>query len=559
MTLPVYTPSTSETFATYGELDGGAIVQPVLAPTDVIPQFGGLEVSTSSTTLQALTDAVLYLTDYRYASSDGLAAQLLAISSLRDVLDAFDAPELPSARQIDAAMNDYIAELTAMQNDDGGFPYWLRGQPSEPFNTIHATHALIVARDAGYAVPADPIARGVDALGAIEQFFDPGLDEPTKWTLRAYALHVRALAGQADPAGAQALYAEADDELPLDALAWLWPVIEDADTDAAIEQRLANVAVDTAGAVTFTTGITDDGAAVTLASDRRTDGLILDALLAVRPESDLVAKVVRGLQAGQGEDGRWENIQENAFILLALRHYFDAFEGTDPNFVARVWVGERYAGGQEFAGRSTTTNVISIPTADVIAANDAGVTVGHEGAGRLYYRIGLRTAPASLDLAALDRGFVVARTYEAVDDPADVTRDADGTWHVRAGARVRVRLTMVAESQRTHVALVDPVPAGLEIVNPTLATSQEAPATEDEATDDGPDETLWWGPWFDHQNVRDDRAEAFAGYLGAGVYDYSYIAQATTPGRFVVPPTRAEEIYAPETFGRAATDRVVVN
>ena len=358
VSLPVYTPSTSETFATYGELDGGAIVQPVLAPTDVIPQFGGLEVSTSSTTLQALTDAVLYLTDYRYASSDGLAAQLLAISSLRDVLEAFDAPELPSAGEIDAAMNGYIAELTAMQNDDGGFPYWLRGQPSEPFNTIHATHALIVARDAGYAVPADPITRGVDALGGIEQFFDPGLDEPTKWTLRAYALHVRALAGQADPAGAQALYAEAGDELPLDALAWLWPVIDDADTDAAIEQRLANVAVDTAGAVTFTTGITDDGAAVTLASDRRTDGLILDALLAVRPDSDLVAKVVRGLQAGQGEDGRWENVQENAFILLALRHYFDAFEGTDPDFVARVWVGERYAGGQEFAGRSTTTNVI---------------------------------------------------------------------------------------------------------------------------------------------------------------------------------------------------------
>jgi uncharacterized protein YfaS (alpha-2-macroglobulin family) len=279
----------------------------------------------------------------------------------------------------------------------------------------------------------------------------------------------------------------------------------------------------------------------------------------VRPDSDLVAKVVRGLQAGQGADGRWDNVQENAFILLALRHYFDTFEATAPSFVARVWVGDRYAGGQDFAGRSTTTNVISIPTADVIAATDAAVTVNHEGTGRLYYRIGLRTAPASLDLVALDRGFAVARTYEAVDDPGDVTRDADGTWRIRAGARVRVRLTMVAESQRTHVALVDPVPAGLEIVNPTLATSQESPAADDGAPVDGGNETWWWGPWFDHQNVRDDRAEAFAGYLGAGVYDYSYIAQATTPGRFVVPPTRAEEIYTPETFGRAATDRVVVN
>src|SRR6185436_4122893 len=151
----------------------------------------------------------------------------------------------------------------------------------------------------------------------------------------------------------------------------------------------------------------------------------------------------------------------------------------------------------------------------------AGVTISHDaesenGSGRLYYRIGLRTAPADLRSEALDRGFVVARSYEAVEAPGDVTRDADGIWHIKAGATVRVRLTMVAESQRTHVALVDPLPAGLEIVDPALVTSQEAPATDDGATDDGGDETWWWGPWFDHQNVRDDRAEAFAGYLGAG-------------------------------------------
>ena len=52
--------------------------------------------------------------------------------------------------------------------------------------------------------------------------------------------------------------------------------------------------------------------------------------------------------------------------------------------------------------------------------------------------------------------------------------------------------------------------------------------------------------------------EAFASLLWEGVYTYRYMARATTPGRFVVPPPRAEEMYAPETFGRGATDRVVV-
>lgn len=58
--------------------------------------------------------------------------------------------------------------------------------------------------------------------------------------------------------------------------------------------------------------------------------------------------------------------------------------------------------------------------------------------------------------------------------------------------------------------------------------------------------------------MRDERVEAFTSLLWEGVYSYSYTARATTPGSFVVPPTKAEEMYAPETFGRGASDRVVV-
>ncbi len=177
--------------------------------------------------------------------------------------------------------------------------------------------------------------------------------------------------------------------------------------------------------------------------------------------------------------------------------------------------------------------------------------------GRLYYRLGLRYAPDDLDLDPLDRGFVVQRSYEAIDDPEDVTRDADGTWHIKPGAEVRVRLTMVADSRRTHVALVDPMPAGFEALNPALATTPPIPIEEFE--DAGFARfTFWWWQWFEHQNLRDDRAEAFASLLWAGTYDYTYVARATTPGTFVVPPSKAEEIYAPETFGRSGSDTVIV-
>ena len=69
----------------------------------------------------------------------------------------------------------------------------------------------------------------------------------------------------------------------------------------------------------------------------------------------------------------------------------------------------------------------------------------------------------------------------------------------------------------------------------------------------------WWRQnWFEHQNFRDERAEAFCSLLWEGVYNYSYVARATTPGQFVVPPAKAEEMYHPETFGRTGTDFVRV-
>jgi uncharacterized protein YfaS (alpha-2-macroglobulin family) len=113
---------------------------------------------------------------------------------------------------------------------------------------------------------------------------------------------------------------------------------------------------------------------------------------------------------------------------------------------------------------------------------------------------------------------------------------------------------MVADNRRYNVALVDPLPAGLEPINPALEVSQSIPSDPAAA----PYGWWWGGSWFEHQNLRDSRAEAFTSYLWDGVYNYSYLARATTPGEYVVPPAKAEEMYSPEDFGRSGTDRVIV-
>jgi hypothetical protein len=369
--------------------------------------------------------------------------------------------------------------------------------------------------------------------------------------------------GDLDIAEAKKILSEAGgaDKLTMEAVGWLLYTLSgdkgSAKQVVTIHRLLDNRATETAATAHWTTSYSD-GAHLILHSDRRADGIILEALMLDRPKSKLVPKVVRGLLAHR-KAGRWTNTQENVFVLLAMDRYFHTYEKVTPNFVSRLWLGDRYAGDHAFKGRQTDKHHLDIPMS-FLAANLKGgaddLVLQKDGKGRLYYRIGMTYAPKSLWLAPEDHGFAVVRSYEAVDDPKDVVRQKDGSWRIKAGAQVRVRLNMVAEARRYHVALVDPLPAGLEPENPALAVTGTIPQDPKQQ----PRGRFWWWTrtWYEHQNLRDERVEAFTSLLWAGVHEYTYVARATTPGNFVVPPAKAEEMYFPETFGRSASDRVIV-
>jgi uncharacterized protein YfaS (alpha-2-macroglobulin family) len=486
---------------------------------------------------------------------------VLAVAALKDVLAAFQAKGMPEPKELVAAVDRDIEKLARMQADDGGFSFWGRGWPSWPYVTIHVTHALERARLKGFTVPKATLSRAREYLQNIESHLDPKMSIECKRILRAYALYVLKVGGTPLPRKAKALVDEAGiDKLPLEALAWILPTLAEdkgaAATVAKIHRHFGNRVAETAADAHFVTSY-DDGAYLLLHSDRRADALILEALVDTDPKSDLVPKLVRGL-LDHRKAGAWSSTQENSFVLLALDRYFAEYEKITPDFVARAWLGKSFAGDHKFKGRTTERHHIDVPMKWLVdAGGEDDLVLEKKGKGRMYYRVGMRYAPKDLKLPPYDAGFVVERQYEAVDDPKDVRRDADGTWHIAAGARVRVRIKMVAEARRYHVALVDPLPAGLEAQNPVLATTGALPA--DPKGDESAKGFWWWfRPWYEHQNMRDERVEAFASLLWDGVHDFDYIARATTPGRFVVPPPKAEEMYHPETFGRGSGDIVIV-
>ncbi|HEU0051537.1 MAG TPA: hypothetical protein VFQ39_00125, partial [Longimicrobium sp.] len=506
--LPVWTPATSEAFATYGTFEEGSTTLPLQVPADAIPAFGGLEVTTSSTALQELTDALLYLVRYPFECAEQVSSRIMAVAGLRDVLTAFRADEMPSPDSLAASVEKDVRALTAMQNGDGGFGFWRRGDESWPYVSIHAAHALTRAKEKGYPVPQSALDASLGYLRRVPANVPSWYPPEVKRALEAYALYVRDRMGDAGAAaGVRRLVAANGRSLTLEEQGWLLSAAAgDAGLRAeadSLRRWIGNRATETASTATFATRYTE-GEYLLLHSARRTDAIVLEALLRADPQNELVTKTVRGL-LGHRVRGRWDNTQENSWVLLALDRYFRVYEGQTPEFVARVWLGDRYAGGHTFSGRSADRALVSVPMRALAEENPSTVTIGKEGPGRVYWRAGLRYAPRDLDVTPLDAGFVVERGYAAVDDSADVVRGEDGRWRVKAGARVRVTVRMTAPSRRLHVALVDPLPAGFEPVNPELQGSQPSPGGAASGGIVGEGRYGWWRPWWhDHQNLRDD-------------------------------------------------------
>ncbi|MBK9072953.1 MAG: hypothetical protein IPL79_18430 [Myxococcales bacterium] len=545
-TLQVVAPATTQAVAVYGELDAGVAWQALTVPDAIHADVGGFELSLASTQLQALTDAYLYLATYAYECGEQISARMLATHALNDVLSAFgsEGALAPQALATQALHDD--KRLAALQANDGGFSFW-PGDASDAFVSVQVAHALVATGRNAHARAA-----AMAYLKKLTMAARSGVARDKRTTAGtdtlAYAFYVRRLAGEA--IGTElARYLAANKPQTASVATRALTVLAIGNDPTLAAQRRALVvslgnSLSQTASVAHATEQATRGEHLFLQSSARTNALVLLAMLSVDKTSPALPKLARGLLAAKSA-GRWRSTQENLWVLLALRAYFDAFEGAVPAFTARGWVGDGLAVEQKFAGRQLETRRALLPWTELGAdARQLDIAIAKEGAGRLYYRLGIRYAPQSSVTAAAAAGFVVERTYAAIDDAADVVRAADGTWRIKLGARVAVHVMTRATARRDQVAVVDHLAGGLQAINGGLATSERGGVARP--------------AWANYQAIRMDRVETFAGSLTAGLHGVSYTARAMTPGRFTAAPARAEEMYAPEVFGHSASDLVIV-
>jgi uncharacterized protein YfaS (alpha-2-macroglobulin family) len=556
-------PAVLETVAVYGTSERN-VAEQLGDLRGMRDDSGGLEVTLASTALVGLGSELRSLSEYPYGCTEQLVSRLLPLVPLSELARDFGLKRPPNA---DAVIEKLVADIIARQRDDGGFGMWPEVSESSPWVTPYALWVLDESAKRGVKVPKSVLERGRKFLrSSLAKSFDK---QPAT---AAFTLDVLAMQGQRD-SGYEARLLEQIETLPTFARGLLLHALAVGKSER-LPELLKRVEADLR-IVGNTAAVNENlGSryAVLMDSPVRSSAIVLRGILAAAPKHPLVEPLVRGLLSARGKTG-FRTTQEGAFALLALDAYRRAREPKAPNFVARAWFGERPVVTLE-ARRSSTSPVTGKATmAELLKAPGGVLAFEKDGTGALHYEARLAYAPRDLPSTALDLGFFVRKVQRRVD-PSELggLRSAISERSEErfvAGDLVVTDLLVVAPGAREYVAIDDPLPAGFEAVDSSLATNVLPPPLRrrDDLACDGCEPEADAGELAQgqaylslhhRQELRDDRVQYFIDHMPAGVARFRYLARATSAGRFVVPPTKAEAMYEPEILGRTAASIVEV-
>src|ERR1044072_7698092 len=96
-----------------------------------------------------------------------------------------------------------------MQNENGGFGFWQRGNESWPYLSIHVAHALARAKQEKFDVPKATLDKSQEYLRKIESNIPSYYSVEVRRAIVAYALYGRAQRGDPGRARSRNLIAEA--------------------------------------------------------------------------------------------------------------------------------------------------------------------------------------------------------------------------------------------------------------------------------------------------------------------------------------------------------------
>ena len=416
-------------------------------------------------------------------------------------------------------MQAAVARLVNRQSGNGAFGLWSAyGDDSNLWLSSYVTDFLLRAREKGFEVPEDVLVSGLDYLRNMVGNA-PDIEAGSGQDM-AYALYVLARAGRA-PVG-DLKYLTDTQASTTSARRWRAPrwraalamLGDTARADVAFAS--ANAALMTAVETTTNRGYRPDYGSVL-----RDASAILALATDAKAKPEVISTAMSAIEVERARTS-YASTQDMSWMVLAARAIVREAENItlDDNGTAH-----RGALNKTFTASELEKDVRIVNTGKDAVRAVVSVT-------------------GSPDVAEPEaqNGLTISRDYyTTTGEPVDPSEVAQNT-------RLVVVLTVAAqgsESLNGNFLLVDALPAGFEIENPTLISSGSTAGL----------------PWLSdlsyvpYTEFRDDR---FVASFNTSSATMSYMVRAVAPGRYVHPGAFVEDMYRPEVNARTATGSVTV-
>ncbi|MBC8506863.1 MAG: Ig-like domain-containing protein [Anaerolineales bacterium] len=549
--IPVMRYLAPQTFGTAGVInDGGQRLELVSLPRTYDPSSGDLEVELAPSLAAAMTAGLDVLEHYPYECTEQTVSRFLPnLETYRAIQTlGLDAPDLQA--RLERTLDEGLDRLVADQNEDGGWGWWPSGDSNE-LVTAYVLFGLSRAKDAGAFVDDAVIQNASNYLLTVTSTL---WEDLATWRLdrNAFIQYVLVQAGNGGldrvASDANELYLHRD-RLSSWGQAMLAMTIDGINSG---DERVATLFSDlNSTAVRSATGTHWEGSDTwrNMETAIFNSAVVIYALAQDDPASATLPEAVRYLMAQRDARGAWASTYDTAWTLMALTEVMSGTGELAGDFSYSADInGSQLAQGQ--AGGDTRLNAVtsSLPMQHLFADHPNALTIQRDaGPGRLYYNTHLNVLRPVEDVATLDAGMSVERTYTLLSDALE-DQEIENIRAASAGESLKVHLTLTLESEAFYLVVEDYIPAGAEILNANLKTSQQF--GEYEVSDPFGDGWGWW--YFNDPLIYDDHIAWVVDYLPAGTYELTYTLVLNQPGEYRVIPAQAWQFYFPEVQGNSA-------
>jgi alpha-2-macroglobulin len=473
-----------------------------------------------------------YLLVYPYGCVEQTSSGVIPLAALRSLVKSGAVPGI-TVDQVDKFLTKGINRLLSMQVGSGGFGYWPGDVSPSWWGSMYAMSALTMAREAGFDIPEDRMAKAVSFLR--EGLFGKEWQKEPAWT-KEYALY--------NLAANKGLTAQE-----------LEPFLREFASLGEESKALILLAANRIGALPSSKLVdmanklhpkTDPTRIDYYHSSFREIALCLLAVSETKASDATAAELAGQLLRGIKPDGIWHSTADTGWCLLALAKYFQGKKTEKP---ATATVKMRYDGEKPVEIQvSDASAQIEVDARKLAKAG--GIALESDSKHLITYTLSIIYPDLVNDPARLNKGFTLRKRVE----------NLNGKEEIRVGDIVRVTLDVSLYDPTTtryyqdgfeYLALEDPVPAGLVPINAALKT--EGVGREEAGTDsDSESDSSYNGADFapDFSEFRDDGVRVFKNEARSGTFHYSYLARAVAEGDFWMRGSRIALMYDPDVFGR---------